>query len=309
MATVQQYRAHLKRYGLAKPNRFEVEFELPDKLTQEFLGVQNFGGNSIFSQVGNFIREAKEFLGIGGPNFRRGLSMMCERTDMPGKNMNTVENKINGIQHKQVYGKMYAEQQFVFSLSGDMYEKQIIDAWMKLMVNSDDYNVAFFRDYASTIAIHQLNDAGVRVHSIILEGAFPTNMNPLTMSNNDNNIGHKLMCSFAYQEWHNADILLSGGHTNILTTALGPAFQKIINRPGGRIALSALEKMGINLTGEALNVYNQLDNILRDTVDMDTNTTVRLLNSIKADVGVNTLLNAQDRSDLFSVIDNISSAI
>lgn len=307
MATTSQYRAHLKRYGLARSNRFEVEFTLPDKLTANFAESQadKVGFLADLQKVGDYVRKAKDILGIGGPNFKRGLSMMCETAEMPGLNLATTENKINGIQHRQVYGKIYNEAQFVFTLSQDMYEKDLIDAWMAMIVNDNDYNVEYYNNYASTVVIHQLDNAGRRVHSVVLEGAYPMSSTPLTLNTTDSGNINKLSTNFVYRRWYKLDSGYTGGHTNVATTLLGPAFQQITNSPGGRIALNVLNKAGLDLTGEALNVYNQLDNILRSAVDMDTNSTARLLNAIKADVDGNSLLTVDDRSALSSVIDNI----
>lgn len=305
MASLQEYLHSLKKYGLAHPNRFEVEIRLPEKLVEQFSGSEKPAGG-ILQDIGDTIRKIKKITGLAY-NTQRGLSLMCNQTEFGGRQIATGEQKINGLMYRVGYGSMYMNQQFVFDVSGDLYEKQIVDAWQDLIVDSASKEIGYYDDYIGEIYLHQLDRNNNRVYTIVLTDAYPVTVNALQFSNSDMNATHKLAVLFSYKNWIRGDVVGQSGAQSLSQTILGKQYNKLLSNPAARIGLNVLESAGLNLTGEALNIYNQIDGVLQNSLDTDANTLKKILNGIRADVSANTLLNAAETSDLTSTIDSIKS--
>ena len=168
MFSTKEFFAHITKEGLARPNRFFVIINLP--------------------------------AGISDPNIAKTLSLMCMQTELPSKTINVSETKYNGNIKKMAMSKLYYQQQFVFAVSSKMYEKEIIDAWMDLIIG-DTHELSYYDDYNTEIEVYQLDMKDKPVHAVKFNGCFPVVVNPLTVSNSDQNTTHQLMVQFAYESW------------------------------------------------------------------------------------------------------------
>ena len=168
MFSTKEFFAHIKKEGLARPNRFYVLMGLPN--------------------------------GINDPNNSKTLSLMCMQTELPSKTINVSETKYNGNIKKAAMSKLYYQQQFVFAVSSKMVEKELIDAWMELII-ADDHELSYYDDYVTDIEVYQLDMQDKPVHAVKFKGCFPVVVNPLTLSNSDQNTTHQLMVQFAYESW------------------------------------------------------------------------------------------------------------
>src|SRR5690554_6787798 len=130
MASFQEHIQYLVKHSLARTNRFQVIIPLPEALLPKVSTTEQEKTSTIFGS--DTIKLIKSFLG-GGTEITRGLDVMVESTDIPGKNLTTTEIKYNGDFYKVPYSVVYETQQFMFKCSRDMYEKNIIDDWMNLI--------------------------------------------------------------------------------------------------------------------------------------------------------------------------------
>ena len=176
MFSTKEFFAHIKKEGLARPNRFHVLMGLPS--------------------------------GINDPNNSKTLSLMCMQTELPSKTINVSETRYNGNIKKAAMSKMYYQHQFVFAVSSKMVEKELIDAWMELII-ADDHELSYYDDYIADIEVYQLDMQDKPVHGIKLKGCFPVVVNPLTVSNQDQNTVHQLMVQFAYESWETVQSTLN----------------------------------------------------------------------------------------------------
>lgn len=316
MPTFKEYTSGILQNGLAPTNRFQVLIPVPAALLPTEKPSEETGPAAGISKLKKYFGEAVKvvriFTGGGSSEYTRGLDLMCSQTELPGKTINTSETKYNGDIHKIGQSLMYGNHQFTFKVSGDMYEKTIIDSWMNLIVNPNTHEVSYLNDYAVTINIFQLDKQDKIVHAVSLIDAFPVMMNPLTLSNTEHNNTHELMVQFAYRRWVNLDLDAEGGSglDSLLDTPFGPYLAPILSNPVVQRGLDYVkETTGLDLEGEAMNIYNQVDDIVKNTTGASVNKTVGLLNTVKSSLDLNGNISQTDAGKLFDFVEGTISKL
>lgn len=309
MPTFKQYTAGIIKNGLAPTNRFQVLIPVPASLLpSEKPAADGIGSglSKLQKYFGEAVKVVRIFTGGGSTEYTRGLDLMCSQTELPGKTINTSETKYNGDVYKIGQSLMYGNHQFTFKVSGDMYEKTIVDSWMNLVINPETHEVSYLSDYAVTINIFQLDQRDKIVHAVSLIDAFPVMMNPLTLSNNEHNNTHELMVQFAYRRWVNLDLSAEAGNNlgGLMDTPFGPYLAPFLSNPVVQRGLEYVKNAtGLDLEGEAMNIYKQVDDIVQATTGESVNKTVGLLNTIKASVDVNDNISSTDAAKLLDLLD------
>lgn len=304
MAEYKESIRNILNNGLAKPNRFNVVIELPNIMQDKVSNVDD--------EKTNFFTEGVEIIKKfipGASNITRGLSYSVEQTELPGKSLTTTEVKYNGDFYKIPYGVIYGVHPFTFRVSRDSFEKNVIDDWMLNIYDSETHTVNYFNDYTSRIIIEQLDSNDRVVHSVVLIDAFPIISNAINLDQGENNTYERLMVQFAYRKWKPLEKLEGGPLAGSLSqTPLGPFVAPILSNPAVQRGLEVLEKnTGIDLEGEAVNIYNTVDEVVRNTTGNSINEGVRILNGVKVDTQNNNRISAQNQSDIIGVIDDILS--
>ena len=107
MATFKEFLATITKTSLSRSNRFSVVIPLPPALqeltpTNRQRRVSAFFDNEVVKLVRSFF--------AGSSTITRGLELMAEQTELPGKNINTMDLKYNGDMIKMPNGIISAEQ-------------------------------------------------------------------------------------------------------------------------------------------------------------------------------------------------------
>ena len=168
MFNVEKFRSHFgKHEDFAKSSRFEVRIAAP----------------------------------LGAPdlvNFANDLRFQCESAELPGYNINTVDNRIYGVPNPVASTASFSDITMTFICAGDLWEKKFFDRWMDIIIPINNYNPKYKDDYASPkITINQYSDiakegadgnaveptADTQLrYSAILHGAFPIAVAPLGLN-------------------------------------------------------------------------------------------------------------------------------
>lgn len=311
MAKYKEHMRSIIEKGFARPNRFNVIIELPSVLVEP---PRNSVGNVIIDEVSNrsnFFKKGAELVRdiLGKSGLTRNISLSTEQTELPGKNLSTVDIKYNGDYFKLPYGQVYSVHPFTFRVSQDMYEKTIIDQWMNTIYNPELHVLGYYDDIVSRVTIEQLDLNDNVVESIILYDAFPIVVNPLVLSDADNNSIHKLFVQFAYKKWGKTEDEATGGLYGALAqTPLGPFVSPILSNPLVQRGLEVLEKQtGLDLEGEAVDIYNQVDSVVRNTTGASINESVNVLNKVKVDLDMNTRVSIPNKNTITGVVDKVLS--
>lgn len=137
-----------------------------------------------------------------------GVSLMVEQASLPMLNVATKPFKIFGPSYQKPITSEYGGEgiSLNFHIDRDMRLKKFFDDWMHAVVNPTTYTVGYQRDYIGTIEIHQLNEQDKITYSVILEEAFPRNMNLVDLNHTASNQTHRLNVLFAYRKWKEVKI-------------------------------------------------------------------------------------------------------
>ena len=306
MSNLEEFKAQIKKYGVAHTNRFDVDIVLPQKL-QELLSPsqEKEDNDSLLGRIGDAVNDAKKFLGYA--DAPRALNLMCINTSLPGINVLTTDRE----DQPTAYGVSFEEQEFTFLLANDMQEKAVFDVWTNLVIDRKSRLTEYFDNYVGTIVIHQKDKANRKIQSIRLVDCYPVRMNSLQVSSEDIDTLHKLTISFKYRRWEKEEDVngASSALTLLSQTAIGPFIQPIINNPVVNRGLDILKANGLDLEGEALNVYNRIDEIVNTGGFGSTNELVSILNKYKVDAESNSRLNIEEKNEISNVITSILDAI
>ena len=304
--SLQRYIAHITKYSVARTNRFQVLIPLPAAMQSKISEANQSKLNTILNS--DIIKVLSSYIGGSSTDVTRGLELMCEQTELPGKAITTADVKYNGDFIKLPYSVVYAAQQFTFTVSRDMYEKNVIDEWMNLIYNPVTHEIGYHDDFVSNIIVNQLDMNDNVVHSILLRDAYPMITNPLVVSNAESDQAHKLMSMFAYRRWERISEAENDTTdvTRLAETPLGPYVAPILSNPAVQKALEVFEaNTGIDLEGEAVAVYNQLDGIVTATTGTSVNKTASLIEQIRARTLNNNKISSQQKAELIELIDTL----
>ena len=296
--------ANILKNGVARTNRFEVLIPLPSMVAGDSSNVSQERSTSFNAK--DVLKLVSSFYGAGSGEVARGLNYMIEQTEIPGKNLTTTDVRYNGDYFKLPYAVVYGGQQFTFRVSRDMYEKNIIDDWMNFIFNPTTHEIAYMDDYVTDITVNQLDEQDNITYSVILKDAFPVMCNPLTVSNEEQNQYHRLAVQFMYRRWEKPGQRNSGGGISSLSQSpLGPLLNPILSNPAIQKGLDIFEReTGIDLDGEAANVYNQVDEIVKATTGSSINRSVSLIESIKAATEGNDKISDTQKARVIEIIDD-----
>lgn len=312
MATIQQATKNITRYGLARSNRFNVIIALPEILNLIMNEQQGEEQDNILKPyIGEFGVDLVKAYAGSGVEVVRGLDIMCDVSEIPGKSLTTSETKYNRDFINLPYGITYTPITFTFVVSRDFLEKNIIDQWMDLIINPDTQEVGYYQDFVSpSIEIQQLNEQDQTTHSIQLIDAYPSEVQSMPLENESENSFHKMSVTFIYRRWKNNKTEQPSGVTSLSQTPLGPLVTPILGNPVVQRGIDFVESQtGINLDGEAANIYNKVDEIVRNTTDSSINTSTSLLNGIKASVDVSGDITEEQKGQLLDIIDGTLSQL
>lgn len=303
MSSTNEHFAHILKHGLAKNNRFQVIIPLPPALQSQTSNVLQEKASSILGE--DVVSMVKSFVG-GSNEITRGLDMMIEQTILPGKNIVTSDIRYNSDYYKLPYGVVYEAQSFTFRSSKDLHEKNILDKWMELIFNPVTHEVAYMDDFATNIVINQLDEQDNVVYTVILRDAYPTICDSMPLTNEDQDTVHRITCQFMYRRWDKGQTTGSSGLIDSLSqTPLGPYVTPVLSNPAVQKGLEVFEdNTGLDLEGEAVNIYNQVDSIVRETTDTSINQSVSIIENIKASTKVNGRVSNDQKAKVIGVIDN-----
>jgi hypothetical protein len=163
------------RGGLARTNRFLVTFNLPASAAAS---AQTFKG--------------------GDP---RDLTFLCESTQIPGRNINTLEYQTNKETIKLPNGFIDDDVTMTFLLTNDYYMKNVFESWMGSIVDTEQYQVGYKKDFQTDVTIQKLDLNDKKVYGIRLMNAYPILINAIDLNNSTTDEVQRVTVTFAYDRY------------------------------------------------------------------------------------------------------------
>jgi hypothetical protein len=166
--------------GILRPNLFVAKFnKLPNKLS----GYSEAGINNTFA-------------------FR------CERAELPGKSIATIDDVHSGTTTKLAYDLVYSDITLTIIASQDMKERELFEEWMdSIVIRGGEGSggaaglVSYYSDYAenSILEISQLRENGDAVATYTLYDIFPIQLSPMNLAWEESNTYQRFTVTMSYR--------------------------------------------------------------------------------------------------------------
>jgi hypothetical protein len=197
----------------------EQELVAPDQQVETTGTKTSFSIDKFRSKVGNIVRpnlfrvkfmnlspilEEMRYV-IAGP--LEDIEFRCERAEIPGKTIATIDDTSSGPSLKLPYDVTYSDIQLTFICSEDMFERRLFESWMEEIVASPSKDhglgglVRFYDDFASgaKISITQADSAGQAILKYVLHDVFPIALSPMTLAWEESNTYQRFTVTMSYR--------------------------------------------------------------------------------------------------------------
>jgi hypothetical protein len=160
---------------------------------------------SNISGRGGISSPAKYKVSFGGPGpggDDKNVSIMCNVSALPGKSIQTIENRHFNNPFKLPYAAIYNEITFTFLSTLGFSERRFFSIWMNKVVHPETGLIGFYDWYKGIITIEHLDSGTGRTdYNVRLFNAYPMDIGEIplgySMANETINVG----VSFSYQYW------------------------------------------------------------------------------------------------------------
>ena len=187
-----------KRQGLAKTNRFLTIFTPP---TQALV---NMNPLDIVGRFANGTFNARSL--ISDP---RDIAFLCEGTQMPGRNLNTLDFAAEKETLKIPNGYIDDDVTMTFLLTNDYYMKDMFETWMSSVVDTENYVLGYKKNCQTDIVIQQLNNNDRNIYGIKLINAYPIAIAAIDLNNESESGIQKVQITFAYDRYVPENVIQS----------------------------------------------------------------------------------------------------
>ena len=185
--------------------------------------LSHYGGHKDFSKASKFeaIIYPNLFLVENYGARISDLRLQCENAELPGYSFDTVDGRIYGVSYAVAARPTFSDLRLTFICAGDLWEKKLFDKWQEFIMPKTEFLPRYRDEYITTIKVVQYLEvtsgdvttqtpdgdianrnlmADVSYQAVFYE-AFPTSVEPITLSWGDDNI-NRLTVNFKYRNWN-----------------------------------------------------------------------------------------------------------
>ena len=170
--SVKDFSSKISSYGLASPNKFEVDFSnIPG---------QNDRGT------------------------REQLNLMCDQVSLAGRDVQAVLDLQFGIRRQVVYNApSYTPLSLSFICTEEMKEKTILDKWNNMCVSvPGGFHVAYYNDYIGHLDVYVLDrNAKKRTYHIHYHEVYPKTVTAVELNHGTTNAALRVTAEIQYAYW------------------------------------------------------------------------------------------------------------
>ena len=182
--------------GLARPNKYFVEFRLPMGFSEL---ASNPGVNS--ESAASNIRQVENQL-----NKNDAIGLMCHTLNMPARALEVYSHKQLVSPYKVPKGIQEYEP-VTFSLYADskLNTRHYFDVWQTAVVNTGSNTLNYYNEYTSDVNIYMIDSEGnYSPYFVTLYEAWPMTVGDLAFSYSQNNAFQTVTVTLAYKSWQSA---------------------------------------------------------------------------------------------------------
>ena len=170
--SVKDFSSKISSYGLASPNKFEVDFSnIPG---------QNDRGT------------------------REQLNLMCDQVSLAGRDVQAILDLQYGVRRQVVYNApAYTPLSLSFLCSEEMKEKTILDKWNNMCVSvTGGFHVAYYNDYIGHLDVYVLDrNAKKRTYHIHYHEVYPKTVTAVELNHGTTNAVLRVTAEIQYAYW------------------------------------------------------------------------------------------------------------
>ena len=203
------------RGGIARPNLFAVEIDVPNVVSKvpegsvagsfNINGLENDGVENWFVKM----------LSVYGDT-KKSMPFIIEAAEFPGRTIAAVEDNYSGPPISMPNDMTYNDITLTFLAAAGMRQRSFFDIWMEGMVvpgnrassglapSNRAGTVAYYDDCIAEIRIHQLGDDGQTIATTYLNNAYPTSMSSMNLSWEERDTYQRFTVTFNYR-YHNVN--------------------------------------------------------------------------------------------------------
>ncbi len=173
--SISSFIQKIKSDGLARTNRFAVEFGFP------------------------------AVLGNGANPYKADpytAALLCENIQLPGINLNTIQNRTYGELRETPYETMYDNITATFYVDREMKIKHLFDSWLLSIQGYDTGSRSFkyYNDYTTDMKIFVKDTANNTYYGVTMYEVYPKTIAAVSLDNNSKEI-MKVQITFQYKYW------------------------------------------------------------------------------------------------------------
>ena len=210
-STVNRFIAELGQgEGVARPNRFLVIFNPPEKYKLGPVGIKqtSFGPPP-----------HQRFEQYNQSDLKRNVGMMCNKVTMPSRDINSTAHQIYGPRREIPYSYSFSGQ-IEMNFYGDKFLRQRVffEEWQKLIYDLGTHDMNFYDDYVGSVDILQLGQYAGRggrddtTYGVRLYEVYPATIGSIDYDYGQNDSGVNVPVTFNFRSWYN---LTSGEISNL----------------------------------------------------------------------------------------------
>jgi hypothetical protein len=170
--SVKDFSSKISSYGLASPNKFEVDFS-------NIPGQNNRGT-------------------------REQLNLMCDQVSLAGRDVQAVLDLQYGIRRQVVYNApAYTPLSLSFLCSEEMKEKTILDKWNNMCVSvTGGFQVEYYDKYIGELDVYVLDRSGKkRTYHIHYHEVYPKTVTAVELNHGTTNAALRVTAEIQYAYW------------------------------------------------------------------------------------------------------------
>ena len=201
-STINRFIANINQgEGLARPNRYLVVFNPPEKYKLGSVGTKQteFGPPPY-----------QRFQQYNQSDMKRNVGMMCNKVTMPSRDINTTAVQLYGPAREMPYSYSFPGN-IECTFYGDKFLRQRVffEEWQKLIYSLGTHDMNFYDDYVGSMDILQLgafesNDDRDRVtYGVRLYEVYPSTLGSIEYTYGANDQGVSVPITFNFRSWYN----------------------------------------------------------------------------------------------------------
>lgn len=184
--SLQRFKEEVKARGLARNNRFIVEFGLPQLIQKDVFNLEI-------------------------------IQLFCESASIPGINIATQPNRSFGEQREIPYDRTFEPVTLNFFVDNAMTVKHFFDNWMGVIINPYSRTTNYYEQYTTNIIVTVLDMTERKTYKVVLYEAYPKTIQTVNLDNNNKDV-MKLGVTFNYKYSLGARLDTLGGDSKIYNT-------------------------------------------------------------------------------------------